>query len=329
MPPTRTRDTKKAGEPSTLTTRDARHKPKKQFQAKETAAPGVSKLKSVLRQARRLLAKDALAANVRVETERRVKALEADLAKAEAAGKERTLAVRYHKIKFFDRQKLVRKIKQTRKQLEASDLTSKARKSLEAALFKLRVDLNYVTNYPKTEKYISLFPPEVRHGSGAEPVHAAPSAEKSATDAKREELRDWIRKRMQAGELSAEPETLERAHVEIGTGVDVWKQKDAKAVNGKGKAKSSAGEKRGDAVGMQDDEFFEENEAEAEEEERDVVMDAEETEQPPAKPTKKRPKKEKDAARKKSKTETKGKAPVAVKDDFFAGGESDGSDESA
>ncbi|KAA1476950.1 hypothetical protein DENSPDRAFT_758160, partial [Dentipellis sp. KUC8613] len=260
MPPTRTRDTKKAGEPSTSATKDARRKPKKQFQAKETAAPGVSKLKSALRQARRLLAKDALAANVRVETERRVKALEADLAKAEAAGKERTLAVRYHKIKFFDRQKLVRKIKQTKKQLEASDLTSKSRKSLEATLFELRVDLNYVTNYPKTEKYISLFPPEVRQGSSAEPVHAAPSADKSATDAKREELRDWIRKRMQAGELSAEPETLERTHVEIGTGVDVWKQKDTKSVKGKAKAKNASGEKRSSAIGVQGDEFFEDDE---------------------------------------------------------------------
>jgi hypothetical protein len=38
---------------------------------------------------------------VRVETERRLKALEADLAKAERAKKERTMAQRYHKVKFF------------------------------------------------------------------------------------------------------------------------------------------------------------------------------------------------------------------------------------
>jgi hypothetical protein len=44
---------------------------------------------------------DNLAADVRVETERRLKALEADLEAAELGKKERTLAVRYHKVKFF------------------------------------------------------------------------------------------------------------------------------------------------------------------------------------------------------------------------------------
>jgi hypothetical protein len=47
---------------------------------------------------------DELAANLRVETERRLKALEADLQAAEVAKKERTLALRYHKVKFFGAQ---------------------------------------------------------------------------------------------------------------------------------------------------------------------------------------------------------------------------------
>lgn len=80
--------------------------------------PGVSKLKAQLRQTRRLLAKvsptlsqisasqvptvqDDLAADVRVETERRLKSLQKDLEEAEIANKERALAVRYHKVKFF------------------------------------------------------------------------------------------------------------------------------------------------------------------------------------------------------------------------------------
>lgn len=44
---------------------------------------------------------DNLAAHVRIETERRLKSLEADLAQAERARKERALAQRYHKVKFF------------------------------------------------------------------------------------------------------------------------------------------------------------------------------------------------------------------------------------
>jgi hypothetical protein len=48
-----------------------------------------------------ILSQDNLAADVRVETERRLKSLQADLEHAEAANKERAVAVRYHKVKFF------------------------------------------------------------------------------------------------------------------------------------------------------------------------------------------------------------------------------------
>jgi hypothetical protein len=44
---------------------------------------------------------EGLGADVRVEAERKLKALEADLVVAERANKERALATRYHKIKFF------------------------------------------------------------------------------------------------------------------------------------------------------------------------------------------------------------------------------------
>lgn len=40
-----------------------------------------------------------MAADVRVTTERRLKSLEADLAKAELAKVERTMATRYHKVR--------------------------------------------------------------------------------------------------------------------------------------------------------------------------------------------------------------------------------------
>jgi hypothetical protein len=55
------------------------------------------------------------------------------------------------------------------------------------------------------EKYISLYPPEVR--SGQAPAHSGASS--SVTDEKREKLREWVRERMRAGEMSSEPETLE------------------------------------------------------------------------------------------------------------------------
>jgi hypothetical protein len=101
---------------------------------------------------------------VRVEAERRLKALEKDLASGERANKERALATRYHKVKFFgafccvsyhrpqrvlkrgllDRQKLLRKIRQVKRRLDDEEISSKVRKTLKAELFDLRVDLNYV-----------------------------------------------------------------------------------------------------------------------------------------------------------------------------------------
>jgi len=44
---------------------------------------------------------DKLTADVRLETERKIKSLELELSKAEQARKERAVAMRYHKIKFF------------------------------------------------------------------------------------------------------------------------------------------------------------------------------------------------------------------------------------
>ncbi|KAL0072608.1 18S rRNA maturation protein [Marasmius tenuissimus] len=191
----------------------------KQTNSDPNALPGVQKIKASIRQARRLLAKDKLDADVRVQTERKLKSLEADLAKAEENRKEKTLATRYHKVKFFglciftrqsrypsdqsltERQKVTRKIKQTIRELSEADGSSRER--LKSELLSLRVDLNYILHYPKTKKYISLFPPEARHGQ--EQPKAAPSA---TTDAEREEIRHWIRQQMEKGDLPAEPEAI-------------------------------------------------------------------------------------------------------------------------
>ncbi|PPQ93819.1 hypothetical protein CVT25_013528 [Psilocybe cyanescens] len=203
MPPTRTSNQNAEASSSSKAT----SRPKRQYQRKtqeqdSNGVPGVQKVKAALRQARRLLAKDKLAADVRVETERRVKALEAELNQAEAAKKERVFAVRYHKIKFFERQKVSRKLKQTKKGIEAADDEAEKAK-LSSELQDLRVDLNYILHYPKSKKYISLFPPEVRKG---ESVSAASPAETKKTDEDRAEVRRWIEEQMEQGDLPREPE---------------------------------------------------------------------------------------------------------------------------
>ncbi|KAF8058698.1 hypothetical protein FPV67DRAFT_1565511 [Lyophyllum atratum] len=199
MGPTRSSKAPRQGEPSPSSIAGpSKPKPKRHHPQKEPVnVPGVQKIKSALRQTRRLLAKEKLAADVRVETERRLATLEADLAQAEASKKERDIAVRYHKVKFFERQKVVRKLNQTKKRASAD---ASPDSELQSALFELRVDLNYILHYPKTKKYISLFPPEIREDAASSESPIPKSNPNS------EEVRSWIRGRMEAGEISLEPE---------------------------------------------------------------------------------------------------------------------------
>ncbi|KAK7057776.1 hypothetical protein R3P38DRAFT_2842975 [Favolaschia claudopus] len=219
-------------------------RPKKQSQD-ANGTLGIQKIKSALRQTRRLLSKDNLTPDVRVETERRLKALEGDLSAAEVGKKERTLAVRYHSVKFFERQKVSRKLDQTKKKLSESDTPE-----LRSALHDLRVDLNYTMHYPKMKKYISLFPPELRNGETQEP----------ALDSGREEIRAWIRSQMQSSELPSEPEL----HLD-------WKKDsgvaDAKWGGEKKASKKSQPTKESEPQEDPEDEFFEDDDGEESSEE--------------------------------------------------------------
>ncbi|KAF4620923.1 hypothetical protein D9613_000935 [Agrocybe pediades] len=101
----------------------------------------------------------------------------------------------------MQRQKVTRKLKQVKKTLDSAESDSE-KKKLSADLHELRVDLNYILHYPKTKKYISLFPPEVRHGDEA----STSKAEAQKTNEEREEVRKWIREQMKEGDLPNEPE---------------------------------------------------------------------------------------------------------------------------
>lgn len=62
---------------------------------------GANKIKSLLRQTKRLLSKESLPPGVRIEAERKYKALEHELEVRTQSNKERAMAARYHKVKFF------------------------------------------------------------------------------------------------------------------------------------------------------------------------------------------------------------------------------------
>ncbi|KAK6462531.1 rRNA-processing protein EFG1 [Scheffersomyces coipomensis] len=121
---------------------------------------GSSKIKKKIRDIERLLKKDNLPANVRVENERSLKALKVELGNTKLNLKAKEISKKYHMVRFFEKKKAVRKAKQARKEFEE---VSKAgvRKEIKKARKKLRhseVDLAYIVLFPKTEKYISLYP---------------------------------------------------------------------------------------------------------------------------------------------------------------------------
>lgn len=218
---------------------------KKRRTEPEDALPGVQKIKSSLRQAKRLLSKESLAANVRVETERRVRALEADLVNAQNARKLRAMASRYHKVKFFERQKVTRKIKQVKRNLATTEGEEKAR--LELALSDLRVDLNYILHYPPIKKYISLFPPEVRK------PNASLTTVTFEDDDERSRIRKLICSQMERGELSLEPEN-EQDNSVTGTRSRLRHERDGVNVASHGEGSSQKVPKRSEDVSG--DEFF-------------------------------------------------------------------------
>ncbi|EJT49005.1 hypothetical protein A1Q1_01916 [Trichosporon asahii var. asahii CBS 2479] len=194
--------------------------------------PGVNKLKAQLRQARRLLAKDKLDSGIKVATERRIKSLENDLRLAERRGVEKKNGQKYHAVKFFERQKLLRFIKRTSKEqaeYEAKGKEKKAKKSGEK-LVEARIMLNYVLNFPNTQKYISLFPvTEKKDDADADddegkfklPRLLSKTEDLDKSAQRRLEILLETKRLMEAGELSDKPEVERRSGViEVGSTKD-------------------------------------------------------------------------------------------------------------
>ncbi|EST06373.1 rRNA-processing protein EFG1 [Kalmanozyma brasiliensis GHG001] len=189
--------------------------------------PGASKIKSSIRQTKRLLAKPNLAPGTKIEAERRLKSLEADLEVASHKQVEKSRATRYHRIKFVERQKLVRRIARCKRNLARLESGKAAQESdsegegsdddegyksqrvkeskmskgeLEKLLKSLRELLQYVVQYPAELRYVALFP----NADEGPVVPDAKEKDKSRQSAYQHLQR--VRKAMKGGEISNEPE---------------------------------------------------------------------------------------------------------------------------
>lgn len=176
----------------------------------------------------------------RIELERAVAAYKVQAEDIIGDRKNKKNVEKYRMIRFFERQKASRKVKQARKLVEQADSDAK-KKDAEALVVKYMADLAYTIHFPNDIKYISLYP------NGAVDETAESSKQ-------REKMRAEFAEQIKNGELDVDLERAEQV-----------------ATTKKSKKKREAGadeEVKGDD---EDDEFLEKapKKAKVEEEESD------------------------------------------------------------
>lgn len=202
---------------------------------------GSNKIKKRIRDLERLLTRkrDVLPDTIIVEKERTLEALKLELENAKMKQKVKENAKKYHMIRFFERKKALRRYKKALKLAEDSNKESVAAKDL----IEKKIDLCYVVNFPKTEKYIALYPTN-------ENVEEKSDNGSKKTEIRRKAFRDLIATQLEEGTLPVSLKDISRGKKlnRDGTGVAL---EDANSPNGK----TEAIEKH--QVSSDEDEFFE------------------------------------------------------------------------
>ncbi|SCU79559.1 LADA_0B01530g1_1 [Lachancea dasiensis] len=157
----------------------------KSIQLAHVLGSGSNKIKKKIRDIERLLQrkKDVLPDTVLIEKERALDALRLELQNAEMRVKVQNNAKKYHMVRFFERKKALRRYNQAVKNANKKDIRERA------------IDLCYVVNFPKTEKYIALYPAEENEGF----TESKTGIEK--TDARRSTYRDLVASKMDSDDL--------------------------------------------------------------------------------------------------------------------------------
>ncbi|CAM9452209.1 unnamed protein product, partial [Ectocarpus sp. 4 AP-2014] len=111
--------------------------------------------KNRIRSLTRLINKPGIEEEQRLHLQRQVDELEGKVSEREKQERERTLAIKYHKAKFFDRRKALRRLAQIHRKLKG-DIEEAARAELERKRDGEEADLKYVLYFPKDKKYLPL-----------------------------------------------------------------------------------------------------------------------------------------------------------------------------
>ena len=162
--------------------RRKRQKPSNLGKQSFKKAHPVNDLKSQIRSLKRLLSRNEdLPAPVRVEKERALQTAQHELAQTERAKQRSEIIGRWHKVRFFDRQKASKRLKKARKALAAcaDDVGSEERKALEQRVQDAEVDVNYAQYYPLELAYVPLFPRKKAEklGEDGEGIDGSPEAQ--------------------------------------------------------------------------------------------------------------------------------------------------------
>ncbi|KAI9294801.1 hypothetical protein K502DRAFT_365525 [Neoconidiobolus thromboides FSU 785] len=167
-----------------------KHQSFKKLNGENTEAVTKAKnLKKSLRDTIRLLKKPNLSTQVKVEMERKLKALQIQIEESELEKKLKENRDKYKMVMFFEKKKVERKIKKIEKELMEIDDDDK-KGSLELELLEANVDLNYILHFPMTEKYISLYP-----------NNAAEDQSGTKSDIRKTEIREQIKLQVLEGKL--------------------------------------------------------------------------------------------------------------------------------
>ncbi|KAF2209415.1 hypothetical protein CERZMDRAFT_87089 [Cercospora zeae-maydis SCOH1-5] len=117
----------------------------------------VNDLKCTIRSLRRLLSgpkASALPATIRAEKGRALRTAEQDLAREQYAKQRNDTIARWHKVRFFDRQKAERRLKKARNALRNDEDNEELREKVKER----ENEVNYAIYYPLDQDYVPLFP---------------------------------------------------------------------------------------------------------------------------------------------------------------------------
>ncbi|KAK5071976.1 rRNA-processing protein efg1 [Lithohypha guttulata] len=123
---------------------------------------------------RKLLARSSLPSTIRQEKERELAALLHDQGKAQQKKQAKKVLEKYHYVRFIERQKAEKRLKQLRKQAQAEGEDEELSKKIH----EMEVSRNYAIYAPLDQKYVSVFVPKTQGDEEEENVSQDPATRK-------------------------------------------------------------------------------------------------------------------------------------------------------